>query len=89
MSNRLTPEEKLQVLTMPPLSHYPDREKRFSFADSHVIQFFESEFSLTQKEAVMLFESARRNKWILFSPETKKWMGKEFFEERYGRRTNG
>lgn len=84
MQNRITPDEKKLITTMPPLAHYPDRSKAFNFADSHVIQFFESEFALTQKDAVTLFEAARRNKWILFDSNVKKWMGKEFFEEKYG-----
>lgn len=84
MQNRITPDEKKQITTMPPLSHYPDRSKKFDFSDSHVIQFFESEFGLNQKDAVTLFESARRNKWILFDHNQKRWMGKEFFEEKYG-----
>lgn len=84
----ITPDEKRLIKTMPPLSHYPDRGKKFSFDNSHVIQFFESEFSLNQRDAVELFESARRNKWILFDHNSKEWMGKEFFEEKYGPKTD-
>jgi hypothetical protein len=81
MPYQITAKQLEEVWRMPALSHYPDRAKKFDFADSLVIQFLERTLEVNLIDACRAFEKLRRHKDILYHPVDKVWMGKTLFQE--------
>jgi len=60
---------------MPTLAHWPDRNKPFDIADSHVVAYARDRFGISMDLAVRVFDYARYKKVITFDPITKLWCG--------------
>lgn len=76
MPYQITAEQLEKVWNMEALVHYPDRSKKFDFADSQVIQFLEKTLDVNLIDACRAFERLRRHKDIVYDPTIKSWMGK-------------
>ena len=63
------------IRTMPPLSHWPDREQPFDKAQSHVVQWIASMLDTTIDTAENIRHNAAAEKQIVFDPITKLWQG--------------
>ena len=60
---------------MPPLSHYPNRDVPFDFANSDVVWFIIDTCGVDMEFAIRIYESARAKGVIKFDPETRLWSG--------------
>ena len=60
---------------MPPLSHWPDRNKPFDYADSHVVAYVRDRFGVSMDLAIRIFNYASYRKVITFNRETRLWCG--------------
>lgn len=76
MPYQITAEQLERVWEMPELSHYPDRSKKFDFANSDVIKFLMRTLDATLADATKAFEKLRRSRDIVYDPTQKRWMGK-------------
>jgi hypothetical protein len=69
-----------KLTDMPQLSHWPNREKEFSYEESLVIQFIAKLTQTNSRHAVSLFNQAKKNGCIVFDQQTKLWKGNTVWE---------
>lgn len=74
---RLNEEEKETMRNMPPLAHWPDREKPYNDDDSRCLQYIRSSFAKCESmgEAVDIWNAARKIHLVFFNNKTRLWTG--------------
>ena len=74
---KLTDEEKIIMLNMPPLAHWPDRSKPYKDEDSQCLQYVLTSLPkhVSMDEALDIWNAARQTHCVIFSPKTKVWTG--------------
>jgi len=63
------------MVDMPTLSHWPDRNKPFDYADSQVSAYARDRFGISRDLAIRVFKYASYKKVVIFDPITKLWCG--------------